>query len=53
MSNNQISNEIKYRIALSLLKSMLSRGIITIEELKEVDKINQCLYNPQFAEVYV
>ncbi|OLN26185.1 SHOCT domain-containing protein [Desulfosporosinus metallidurans] len=53
MSQTQMSNEIKYKIALSLLKSLLQKGIITFDEYKEVDKINQCLYTPQLVEVYM
>ncbi|OPX84812.1 MAG: hypothetical protein A4E53_03704 [Pelotomaculum sp. PtaB.Bin104] len=53
MSKNQINNEIKYKIALSLMESLLSRGIITLEEYQEADKANQHLYMPQLAEVYM
>lgn len=53
MSQTQISNEIKYKIALSLIKSLLGKGIITPDEYKEVDKINQHLYTPQLVQVYM
>ena len=53
MSRTQMSNEIKYKVALFLLNSLLEKGLITLEEYKEVDKVNQCLYTPQFAEVYM
>jgi hypothetical protein len=53
MSRTQMSNEIKYKVALSLLKSLLEKGFITLEEYQEVDKVNQRLYTPQFAEVYM
>jgi hypothetical protein len=53
MSKSQMSSEIKYKIALSLLKSLLAKGIITPDECMEVDKINQRLYTPQLVEVYM
>jgi len=53
MSKTQMSNEIKYKAALSLLKSLFEKGLITLEEYTEVDKVNQRLYTPQFAEVYM
>lgn len=53
MSDQQMSNEIKYRMALSMLKSMLSQGLITMEEFCEVDNLNQHLYMPELAEVYM
>jgi hypothetical protein len=53
MSQAQIANEVKYKMALSLLKSMLEKGLITLSEFMEVDQINQCLYTPQLVEVYM
>lgn len=53
MSKNQMSNEIKYKIALFLLESLLSKGIITFAEYQEADKVNQRLYTPQLAEIYM
>ena len=53
MSQAQIANEVKYKMALSLLKSMLEKGLLTLSEFKEVDQINQCLYTPQLVEVYM
>ena len=53
MSQAQLANEIKYKMALSLLKSMLGKGFITLSEFKEADQINQRLYTPQLVEVYM
>ncbi|WP_198543949.1 SHOCT domain-containing protein [Petroclostridium xylanilyticum] len=53
MSQTQITNEIKYKMALSLLRSLLEKGLITLSEYKEVDAINQRLYKPQLVEVYM
>ena len=53
MSQAQIANEVKYKMALSLLKSLLEKGIITLSEYKEVDQINQRLYTPELVEVYM
>ncbi len=53
MSNTQMCNEIKYKMALSLLKSLLEKGLITLSEFKEVDQKYQRLYTPQLAEVYM
>jgi len=53
MSQAQIANEVKYKMALSLLKSMLEKGFIKLSEFMEVDQINQRLYKPQLLEVYI
>ena len=53
MSQAQIANEVKYKMTLSLLKSMLEKGLITLSEFKEVNQINQRLYTPQLVEVYM
>lgn len=53
MSQTQVANEIKYKIALSLLNAMLEKGLITLSELKEIDKLNQNSFTPCLAEVYV
>lgn len=53
MSQAQIANEVKYKMALSLLKSLLEKGIITLSEYREVDQINQRLYTPELVEVYM
>jgi hypothetical protein len=53
MSKEQMSQEIKYKLAVSLLKSLLSKGIITTEEYKEVEEIHRNLYIPLLAEVYM
>ena len=46
MSQTQITNEIKYKIALSLLNSMLEKGLITLSELKEIDRLNRNSFTP-------
>jgi hypothetical protein len=53
MSQTQITNEIKYKVALSLLNSMLEKGLITLSELKEIDRLNRNSFTPTLAEVYV
>ena len=53
MSQTQITNEIKYKIALSLLNSLLEKGLITLSELKEIDRLNRNSFTPFLAEVYV
>jgi len=53
MSQAQIANEVKYKMALSLLKSLLEKGIITLSEYREVDQMNQRLYTPELVEVYM
>jgi hypothetical protein len=53
MSHAQTVNEIKYKTALSLLNSMLEKGLITLAELKEIDRLNQNSFTPCLAEVYV
>ena len=52
MSQEQMNKEIKYKLAVSLLNSLLSRGIITQEEYKEAEEIQRNLYTPILAEVY-
>ena len=44
MSKEQMNQEIKYKLAVSLLKSLLSKGIITPEEYKEAEEIHRNLY---------
>lgn len=53
MSQTQINNEIKYKIALSLLNSLLEKGLITLSEFKEIDRLNRNSFTPTLAEVYV
>lgn len=53
MSQTQITNEIKYKMALSLLNSLLEKGLITLSELKEIDRLNRNSFTPSLAEVYV
>ena len=53
MSQTQITNEIKYKVALSLLNSMFEKGLITLSELKEIDRLNRNSFTPTLAEVYV
>jgi hypothetical protein len=53
MSQTQITNEIKYKVALSLLDSMFEKGLITLSELKEIDRLNRNSFTPTLAEVYV
>ena len=53
MSQNQIANEIKYKMALSLLNAMLEKGLITLTEFKEIDKLNRNSFTPYLREVYM
>jgi len=53
MSQIQIVNEVKYKMALSLLNTMLEKGLITLAEWNEIDKLNQNSFTPYLAEVYV
>lgn len=48
MSQAQIKNEIKYRMALSLLNKLLKQGLITEEQFKETDRLNALCYKPAF-----
>ncbi|NSW90144.1 MAG: hypothetical protein HPY74_05590 [Firmicutes bacterium] len=53
MLQMQIANEVKYKVALLLLNSLLERGLITLYELKEIDRLNRNSFAPSLAEVYV
>lgn len=46
MTQQQISNEVKYRIALAFLKKLLQQGIITEQEFIEADRLNAQCYKP-------
>lgn len=46
MSHVQITNEVKYRMALSLLKKLLKQRLITEEQFKETDRLNALCYKP-------
>lgn len=52
MSHQQMSNEVKYKASLLFLKEMVSKGLLTLEECDQVDRLNKQLYCPQWAEVY-
>ena len=48
MSKVQIKNEIKYRMALSLLNKLLKQGLITEEQFKKTNRLNALCYKPAF-----
>lgn len=53
MTKEQSIKEVEYKMALKLLKILLSRGIITDEEYVEIDELNRQTFSPQLAKVYV
>lgn len=53
MTNEQTAKEVEYKMALKLLKILLSRGIITDEEYVEIDKLNRQTFSPELSKVYV
>ncbi|SHJ74016.1 hypothetical protein SAMN02745248_00800 [Hathewaya proteolytica DSM 3090] len=53
MTKEQSIKEVEYKMALKLLKILLSRGIITDEEYVEIDELNRQTFSPELREVYV
>ena len=53
MTKEQSVKEVEYKMALKLLKILLSRGIITDEEYAEIDGLNRQTFSPLLAKVYV
>ena len=53
MTKEQSVKEVEYKMALKLLKILLSRGIITDEEYIEIDELNRQTFSPELAKVYV
>jgi len=53
MTKEQTVKEVEYKMALKLLKILLSRGIITDEEYVEIDELNRQTFSPELSKVYV
>jgi uncharacterized membrane protein len=53
MTKEQSAKEVEYKMALKLLKILLSRGIITDEEYVKIDELNRQTFSPELSEVYV
>ena len=52
MLDKKHENTLKYRIASSLLESLYKSNLITKDEMKEIDKLNQESFEPEHAEIY-
>jgi len=53
MSQEQLINEVKYKMSLYILNSMLEKGMITLYEYKKIDQMNRTSFSPDLAGVYV
>lgn len=53
MSQEQLINEVKYKTSVYLLNSMLEKGMITLSEYSEIDRLNRASFSPDLAGVYV
>jgi len=53
MTKEQSIKEVEYKMALKLLKILLSREIITEEEYGEIDELNRQTFSPELSGVYV
>lgn len=49
MTNGQFEREKNYRVAVSIAKTMLKRGLITSHEYRRIDKILIRKYRPVFG----
>lgn len=50
MTQEQVKNEIFYRMALAFLDRLLAEGLITEEEHKETDRLNAARFGlPEYA----
>lgn len=50
MTQEQMKNEIFYRMALAFLDRLLAEGLITEEEHKETDRLNAARFGlPEYA----
>lgn len=52
MSECQMANEVKYKVALKLLDIMLRNGLISSAEYKKIDELNRQTFSPELAKVY-
>jgi hypothetical protein len=53
MSEEQLIKEVKYKTSLYILNSLLEKGIITIVEYHEIDRLNKASFTPDLLGVYV
>ena len=51
MSQEQMKNEIMYRLSVQALDSFLRQGIITVDEYHRIDKLNREKFMPFFATI--
>lgn len=52
MSKIQEGNEVKYKVAVKLLKIMLRNGIIFLDEYQKIDDLNRQTFMPELSKVY-
>ena len=52
MSRTQEANEVKYKVAVKLLKIMLRNGIIFTDEYQKIDDLNRQTFMPELSKVY-
>lgn len=52
MSEDQFRNEMRYRVTMSLARSMLEKGMISEEEYRKFDTIMLEKYHPIFGTLF-
>lgn len=51
MSQTQIANEVKYRMAVAFLRKLLGQGLISDAEFEIADRFNAEKYKPLFNSI--
>ena len=51
MSQEQMKNEIMYRLSVQALDNFLRQGIITVDEYHRIDKLNREKFTSFFATI--
>lgn len=51
MSQEQFQNELNYNLSVKLLKKMLEKGLISVEEYTKIDLLNRKSFKPKLAEI--
>jgi hypothetical protein len=53
MTEEQMRNEVMYKISVVMLKNMLEKGIITKKEYDEINILNLETFSPELKELYI
>lgn len=53
MTEEQMRNEVKYKISLKMLNELLEQGLITKEEYDKINILNLETFYPELKELYI